>query len=157
MTPASGVFLPFEAKRSGSTVHVGVGIEEHDVGGGADVERADAGDDAVEAEGADGADRQALDQGLEGDAAIVDEAHAEAERCLEAADAEGGVVELAELFDDGVRGVVGGDAVDGAVGEACDAGVDVVLRAEGRVHLGVGVVDAGRSSRRARRRRRVRR
>ena len=58
--------------------------------------------------------------------AVVHEPHAEAERRLQAADAERGVVELAQLLDDGVRRVVGGDAVDRAVGEAGDAGVDVV-------------------------------
>ena len=65
---------------------------------------------------------------------------AEREGRLEAADAEGGGVELAELVLDGVRRVVGGDAVDRAVEEAGDAGGDVVRRAQRRVHLGVGVV-----------------
>ncbi len=36
---------------------------------------------------------------------------------------------------DGVRRVVGGDGVDRAVGEACDAGVDVVVGRAGAGYI----------------------
>ncbi len=52
----------------------------------------------------------------------------------------GGALELDLLFVAGVGGVVGGDAVDGAVEEGGDDSLTVGLDAEGRVHLGVGVV-----------------
>jgi hypothetical protein len=67
----------------------------------------------------------------------VHQRQAEGQRRLQAADAEGGVVELAQLVLDGVGRVVGGDGVDGAVQQAAQAGLGVGGRAQGRVDLGV--------------------
>ena len=71
---------------------------------------------------------------------LVEDAEGEGEGGLEAGDAVGGALELDLFFVAGVGGVVGGDAVDGAVEEGGDDGLTVGLGAEGRVHLGVGVV-----------------
>ena len=51
-----------------------------------------------------------------------------------------GAVELGELLVEVVRRVVGGHAVDGAVGEAGEQGLDVGRAAQRRVHLAVRVV-----------------
>src|SRR5439155_209986 len=52
----------------------------------------------------------------------------------------GGALELDLFFVGGVGGVVGGDAVDGAVEQGGEDGLAVVFGAERRVHLGVGVI-----------------
>ena len=63
----------------------------------------------------------------------------EAERGFEAGNAVGRALKLDFFFVACVGGVVGGEAVDGAVGEALEEGLAVGLRAQGRVHLGIGV------------------
>ncbi len=80
---------------------------------------------------------------------LVEDAEGEAERGLEAGDAVGGALELDLFLVRGVGGVVGGDAVDGAVEQGFDDRETVVLVAQGWVHLGVGVVGGccGRRSR----------
>ena len=61
-------------------------------------------------------------------------------RGLEADDAERGAVELDELLVGVVRLVVAGHAVDSAVGEGGEQGLDVGGAAQGRVRLAVRVV-----------------
>jgi len=68
----------------------------------------------------------------------------ERERGLEADDAERRVGERPRLLVGRVRRVVGGEAVDGAVGDRGDARRAVAFGAERRVHLGVRVVVADR-------------
>ena len=65
--------------------------------------------------------------------------HRDRQKGFQADDAEGGLVELAELLLGGVRGVVGGEDLDRAVLEAADHRLDVVPGAQGRAHLVVGV------------------
>ena len=69
---------------------------------------------------------------------------------LEPDDAERGAVELDQLLVGVMRGVVGGDHVDGAVGDPLEHGVAIRRLAQRRVHLDVGVV-ADRASRALRR------
>ena len=71
---------------------------------------------------------------------VVNQAHRQAEGGLEAADAGCGEVELDLLVGDGVRRVVRRDRIDHAVAQRLDAGGDVAVRAQRRIHLGVGVV-----------------
>ena len=69
------------------------------------------------------------------------------ERGLEPEHARGRLLERSLLRLGGVRRVVGGDGVDGAVGQALADGVDVGLGAQRRVHL-EHRVEAPRSTRR---------
>ena len=48
---------------------------------------------------------------------------------FQAVDAEGGMIELALFFMRGVRGVIRGDEIDGAVFQTCDQGVQIFPRA----------------------------
>lgn len=58
---------------------------------------------------------------------------------IEAGDAVGGGDEILGFFEGGVRGVVGGDHVEGAIQQAFQQGFVVGLRPQGRVHFVVGV------------------
>src|ERR1700733_5693426 len=64
------------------------------------------------------------------------------QRGFQAGDAEAGALELDLLFVGSVGGVVGGDGVDGAVGERNQNRFAVGGGAQRRVHLEVGVVFA---------------
>ena len=66
----------------------------------------------------------------------------ERQGCFQPDDPEGRLVEFQFLFFARVGGVIGGEAFDGAIDDAADAGVDVSFRPEGRVHFGVCVVAA---------------
>src|SRR5207247_10534650 len=107
-------------------------------------EGASAVDSLVSAQGVDWGHGQRADRFFE-----RKRCEREAERRLEAADAGGGGVELAELVLDGVRRVVRRYAVDGTVAQTFDAGRDIRRRAQGRIYLRVRVVGeaAGRFSR----------
>jgi len=59
------------------------------------------------------------------------------DRRLQPHDAEGRAVELALFFGEGVRGVIGRDAIDRAVGERLEQRLHVALGPERRGHLGV--------------------
>src|ERR1700730_6535883 len=61
---------------------------------------------------------------------------------FQAGNAESGAFEFDLLFVSGMRGVIGGDGVDGAVGERDDNGFAVGRRAQWGIHLEVGVVFA---------------
>ena len=95
---------------------------------------------AGSAEDAGGACGEGRDDRRQRDASGVRQGHEGAERRLEAADAVGGGLVLAELVGRRVRGVVGGDGVDRAIGEPFDHGLDVPPGPQRRVDLGVGVV-----------------
>ena len=72
--------------------------------------------------------------------AFVDEDVVEnGELGFEAGDAEGGVVDFDFLFVGRVGGVVAAEDGERAVGDAFDDGVDVLLRAQGRVHFEIAV------------------
>jgi len=80
-----------------------------------------SGDLTFDSEDLGGACREEFDHAHEREAASVDELlERKGDGGFEAEDAEGGAVEL-DVFEGGlVRGVIGGDGVDSAVGEAGD-------------------------------------
>jgi hypothetical protein len=117
----------------------GGGVDEGEVGGAVLGEGTKA--QGVQAAESGGLDGHEADEAIPGDGAGVDEGlGVEGECGLEADQAEGGVLKGKGLFVGGVRGVVGGEVGDGAVGDALDEGGGVGLFAEGRVDLGGGVV-----------------
>ena len=69
-------------------------------------------------------------------------AQAQPERGLEAGDAVGRALELHFLLVHGVGRMVGGDGIHHAIEDGLDHGVAVGRRAQRRIHLGVGVVEA---------------
>src|SRR5260221_11868231 len=78
--------------------------------------------------------RKQLDQPAEADQSRGDEAvQAEGHRRLQPYDAESGRVVLDLLVVHGVGRVIGGDAVHGALANAMDQGLPVLLRAQGWV------------------------
>lgn len=112
-----------------------LGVEEGDVGVGAGLQGA-----FLEAEDFGGAVGEEGEGAGEGEAlGEVELPQDDAQGGLQADDAEGGVVELDVFLVVGVRGVAGGDAVDGAVFQRIQDGDTIFLGAEGRVHLEVGV------------------
>jgi len=62
------------------------------------------------------------------------------QRGFEPRNAEGGALKLDLLFVRGVRSVVGGDGVYGAIGERNQNGFAIRGRTQGRVHLEIRVV-----------------
>src|SRR5260370_19517873 len=64
----------------------------------------------------------------------------ERERGFEAEDAEGRAVEFHILEGWLMRGVIGGDGIDGAVGQAGEKGFAVRVRGERRIHFEAGIV-----------------
>ena len=121
--PSRGVFLPLEAKREASTVHSASGSKMVTSAGdpGFSVPRSAPRKRA-------GRRRQTLDQRRQGESAPVHQRHERAERRLQHADPEGGLVESRQFLDAAVRRVVGGNHVDGAVDEGLDH----------RLHVGPG-------------------
>lgn len=113
----------------------GSGVDKRDVGGCA------LGEGAVgQAQELRGAGGHGGDELRPGEDAGFDECLDEkGERRFEADDAEGGGLEFALLVLVCVRGVVGDEAVDGAVADAFEAGGDVGLRAQRGVHFVVRI------------------
>ena len=108
--------------------------------GGADFAFA-FGEAARLAEDAGGAGGEQLDQAREADAAgVVKLVDRQGERRFEADHAEGGAIEFDVLAGGLVRGVVGGDGVNRAIGEACEKSVAVGARGDRRIHLEAAVV-----------------
>src|SRR5258708_35081529 len=64
----------------------------------------------------------------------------ERERGFEAEDAEGRAVEFYVLERWLMRGVVGGDGINGAVSQASEKGFAVFTRGERRIHFGAGIL-----------------
>ncbi len=137
--PSKGVLCDFDAPSRGAIGPLRFGIEDDHVGKAADGQRAAA----FEAEQRGGLRAQQAQNAAEGQLPLlVQPAQAEAERGFKAGDAVGRVLELDFLFVRGMRRVVGGDGVDNAVEDAFDHGVAVGGRAQRRIHLGIGVVEA---------------
>src|SRR5205823_6118789 len=77
--------------------------------------------------------RQAGDERGEREPAPLDQPHQQAEGGLQSGDAGRGCADLAFLVHAGMRGVVGGDAVDDAQPQRFGQGVGVLLGAQGWV------------------------
>lgn len=113
-----------------------VGVDDGHVGRGADAEGAAVDFQEFGRAGRQGADQSrpvedfGLDQGLD----------EEREGRFQADDAHRGVDEAEFLVVVAVGGVVGDEAVDRAVAQAGEAGVDIGAGAEGRIHLEIRVV-----------------
>ena len=110
-------------------------VEEDEVGGCADGDAR-----RLEAVDARGAGAHALEERGERKDARLDETRIErGEGSLEPGHAERRLLERDLLLLPRVRRVIGGDGADRSVAERLDQGLAVRLRAEGRVHLHVGV------------------
>ena len=119
-----------------------IGGEQGDVGRCADAERAEPEQIAgVEVPCAHGADGHSFDGVGEGESAAGDQRVDDRPGGFQSGDAEGSAIELAALVNGGVGGVIGRHCLDDTGGERCDAGLDVGVGAEGRIDLGVGVVE----------------
>lgn len=112
-----------------------VRVDEGDVGVGSEGQMA-----LVDAEDAGGVDGHFGDEGGPVEDGGFDEGFdVEAEGGFDADESEGGVEEFEFFFLSAVRGVVGGEAVDGSVGEAAFEGFDIAGGSEGRGDLAVGI------------------
>ena len=103
----------------------GLEVEEHEVGLGADLDPR-----RLQAVDARRPRAHALEQRGQGDDPRLDQLRVErGERCLEAGDAEGRLLERHLLLLAGVRSVVGGDRLDRAVEECLDESRPVLVSA----------------------------
>ena len=132
LQPSNGVFFDFERDCEASKVHFFFGIEDGDVGVRALRQSASA----FQAEDLRGIRRQQLDNPRQRQLEVLmQNGDGDRQRGFQAGDAEGGALELDLLLVEGVRRVVGGDGVDGAVDDALDQGIAIGGRAQRRIHL----------------------
>ena len=66
----------------------------------------------------------------------------QAERGFQSGDSEHGALELDDLFMRRMGSVIGGDGIDGAIGESHENRFAIGARTQRRIHLEVGVVVA---------------
>ena len=134
--PANGVFFPFERNDCGSIRNGRSRFRS--VTSAREPGRERSPFDFQDSGGPRG---QKLDQPAEGDDSRTHQPiEAKRDRGFEPHDPEGGGVEVVVFLILVVRGVVGGDRVHGAVSQAFEERLPVLLGRERRLHLGLGVV-----------------